>query len=238
MSTDIEPATGAAIEPTRAQWAERITLRWQQSVEGIIDVGRLLIQAKDELPHGEFGKMIKTDLPFGERAAQMLRKIAQHRVLSDPNHGSHLPASWRTLYRLSELDPPLLEAAIEDGTITAKTTRIDADLYQRRRPSDRRSGHRKGSSTDKRQEVNGALAHVTLSAAGRSVEFDATATLDYGRKSVTVLLFSDEDLEEIVARQSADSLLDSEPTTAEKEPASRPKDKKKARRVHGKASGS
>jgi hypothetical protein len=30
--------------------------------------------------------------------------IAQHRVLANANHGSHLPPSWRTLYELTKLD--------------------------------------------------------------------------------------------------------------------------------------
>ena len=35
---------------------------------------------------------------------------AQHPLLSNANHGSHLPPSWRTLYEISKLSPEVLDA--------------------------------------------------------------------------------------------------------------------------------
>lgn len=40
---------------------------------------------------------------------------ARHPVLSNANHGSHLPAAWRTLYELTQLPTAVLETAIKDG---------------------------------------------------------------------------------------------------------------------------
>jgi hypothetical protein len=41
-------------------FAARISAAWQQAAVSIIETGRLLIQAKAALRHGEFGNMIDT----------------------------------------------------------------------------------------------------------------------------------------------------------------------------------
>jgi DUF3102 family protein len=100
-------------------WAARITERWRASVESIIETGRLLAQAKATLPHGEFGAMCESQLPFGARTAQRLIAIAQDNRLSNINsaHVSLLPASWSTLYELTKLSDDEFEAAIKDRKI-------------------------------------------------------------------------------------------------------------------------
>lgn len=98
-----------------AEWSERIAQTWRKSVEAIIEVGTLLIEAKASLPHGQFELMIEEDLPFGPRAAQMLMTVA-----ADPriaNHGSQMPPSWRTLHELTRLDDQTFAARLADGTI-------------------------------------------------------------------------------------------------------------------------
>ncbi len=109
----------------REHYADLIRDDLQKSVEGIIAAGRHLIEAQDKLEHGDWLKMIENDLPFGKRTAQMLMKIARHPVLSNANHGSLLPTSWRTLYELAQLPPKKLEAKLIDGTITADIERKD-----------------------------------------------------------------------------------------------------------------
>ena len=47
------------------QYVERIAAAWQNAVESIVETGRLLVQAKDELRHGEWGKIFEEKrLPF------------------------------------------------------------------------------------------------------------------------------------------------------------------------------
>src|SRR5215831_2523559 len=100
-------------------WAARITERWRASVESIIETGRLLLEAKATLPHGEFGAMCESQLPFGARTAQRLIAIAQDNRLSNINsaHASLLPASWSTLYELTKLSDDEFEAAVKDRKI-------------------------------------------------------------------------------------------------------------------------
>lgn len=55
-------------------WRERINERWQDSVQAIIDVGRLLLSAKAALEHGQFQSLFEGDdrLPFGWNTANKL----------------------------------------------------------------------------------------------------------------------------------------------------------------------
>jgi phage N-6-adenine-methyltransferase len=115
-----------ALVAGRREWAARICQRWQESVEAIIDVGRLLLEAKAALP-GEFQAMVEGDLAFGSRTARMLMAVAVHPLLADRNHGSALPPSWRTLYELSRLPRPVLVKALADGTITPEMERSEAE---------------------------------------------------------------------------------------------------------------
>ena len=73
---------------TRDDFAAAITCRWQETVRGCTDVGGLLLKAKDSLPHGEFVQMVRDQLPFGWRTANMLMAIARHPVLADSKRRS------------------------------------------------------------------------------------------------------------------------------------------------------
>lgn len=106
-------------------WASRIRAAWQKSVDGIIEVGRLLIEAKEALPHGEFIAMVESELPFREHTARRLMAIARDERLSNGAHGLVLPPSWRTLYAISRLDDATFEAKIADGTINPGCQRKD-----------------------------------------------------------------------------------------------------------------
>ncbi|SFJ53221.1 hypothetical protein [Bradyrhizobium sp. Gha] len=116
---------------------------WGRAVQSIIATGCILLAAKEgphRLQHGTFEAMVRSKLPFSERTAQMLMKIAGHPVLSNPKHVSLLPPSWGTLYELTKLPDNKLLTGIRDGTITPKLERRDAAALHRDRAS--RTGER------------------------------------------------------------------------------------------------
>jgi hypothetical protein len=53
-------------------WTTRILAALQESVAAILKVGHLLIEAKKDLPHGEFQKMVERDLPFSPRQVSVI----------------------------------------------------------------------------------------------------------------------------------------------------------------------
>jgi Protein of unknown function (DUF3102) len=113
-------------------WAARITSCWQKAVTSIIETGRELIAAQDDLDHGEFGKLVEEKLPFSSRTAQRLMAIARNPIISNPTHVSHLPPSWGTLYQLTKLPKEALEAMLANGKINSETQRKDVEeIYKK-----------------------------------------------------------------------------------------------------------
>ena len=43
--------------PPLSDFAARITAAWRSTIEGIFEAGRLLIEAKGKLSHGEFSRL-------------------------------------------------------------------------------------------------------------------------------------------------------------------------------------
>jgi hypothetical protein len=107
----------------------KITTTWRKAAESIIETGRLLIRAKGELKHGQFGEMIADKLPFKSRTAQMLMEIAKHHVISNAKFASVLPPSWSTLYAITKLPVPEseMERMLSNGTIHSEMQRRDVE---------------------------------------------------------------------------------------------------------------
>ena len=107
---------------TPEEWGEVIRADLARSVEGIIDAGRHLIEAKATTfaKHGagEWLAWIKRELPIGPRAVRYFMQLARHEVISDRKYTSALPPAWRTLAELAKLEPADLKAAIESGRVT------------------------------------------------------------------------------------------------------------------------
>lgn len=115
-------------DAARKDWAARISARWQDSVEAIIDTGRLLADAKLALGHGNWLAMFHNkEVPFGERTAQRLMSVADDGRLSNTTHVSYLPQSWGTLYELTKLDDATFDAAMEAGDIRPDMKREDVN---------------------------------------------------------------------------------------------------------------
>jgi hypothetical protein len=105
--------------PRAEQWADRICTQLGKSVESIIEVGRLLVKAKADLEHGEWGRLFSDDLlPFSHQTANKLMAVASNSLLSNPAHVRNLPPHWGTLYELTKAEPATLKNAFKDGVIT------------------------------------------------------------------------------------------------------------------------
>lgn len=106
---------------TRKEWAEIINADWRKSIDSIIQTGRDLATAKEELPHGEFIKMIEGELPFSRRTATSLMSIAALPAVSNGMSSSHLPPSWSVLAELTKLTASDFSEAQKRGLITPQT---------------------------------------------------------------------------------------------------------------------
>lgn len=115
----------------RADFAQRIAARWSNTLESVLAAGRILGEAKEALPHGEFLGLVRGDLPFGERTAQMLMRIAADKKITNAQHVSHLPPSWGTLYQLAQLDEASFAVALAEGRINPDMERKDAERLRK-----------------------------------------------------------------------------------------------------------
>lgn len=118
---------------TRQQWAEIICSDWRKSIDSIIQTGRDLADAKEELPHGQFGLMVENDLPFGDRTARQLMTVATHPAIANRTTTSDLPPSWTVLSELSKLSEADFLDAESRGLIgpdtNVRTARAVATAY-------------------------------------------------------------------------------------------------------------
>lgn len=110
------------VKKSREEWAQIINADWRKSIEGIIQTGRDLVQAKIDLPNGQFGSMIREDLDFGIETARRLRRIAEHPKIGESTTGWPLPISWCVLSELSKLSAEDFEWAQERGLIDDATS--------------------------------------------------------------------------------------------------------------------
>lgn len=115
-------------EQTQAEtWAFYVPKKIPNAVPGIIELGRVLLEAKTILPPAEFDRLFNDRLvPFGRRTANELLQIAEHPALTNPTHRDVLPNSWTILGVLSSVAAELLDPAIRDGRVHLKMSRHEA----------------------------------------------------------------------------------------------------------------
>jgi len=137
---------------------------WQKAVPGVLETGKLLIEAKERVSYGAW-ELLKAKLPFSANTAEQLMKIARNAVISNPAYVQDLPPSWGTLYELTKLPEPLLIEKIENHTISAKTERKEVVklLGPAPKPKKKRDGKPKyqddGTYEAQVEEIEGLKAY-------------------------------------------------------------------------------
>jgi len=132
VNPEVQPLSSPTTtpEPTpnrrpRHEFKQLIISQYRKNVEGIFALGRLLIEAKDELLHGEWLYLInsdlKQDLGIGVRMCQMHMKVASHPWLGNAQYIAHLPNSITTLYELCRLPEELLRQLFRRNLISPET---------------------------------------------------------------------------------------------------------------------
>ena len=117
--------------PNKRDWkyhADRINAAWGKQVESILETGRYLLEAQEELDKDAFEAMCNQKLSFKASAVSKLMTIAEKTVFFSYRKKTPipLPPNWVTLYQLSQLDDATLQAKIADGTIHSKLEQREA----------------------------------------------------------------------------------------------------------------
>jgi hypothetical protein len=114
----------------REEYAGEITRLWGQAQEKFILIGKYLMQAKIRLPHGEYEDMIARDLPFGKKAAHMIRAAAEA-IESGRLHANEVPPNYSVVYALATLTDDQLTLARSQGLVNPKVTRPKIFAFKR-----------------------------------------------------------------------------------------------------------
>lgn len=126
-------------EPKRPEdFVAEIGRLWHRAQGAFLDIGRLLIRAKETLPHGEYVVAVEAQLPFSARTAYQLREAARWVIEMDRSRViplQRLPEAYSTIYLLSTLDAPVLQEAEKAGLIRPELKRAELVAWRRRRVS-------------------------------------------------------------------------------------------------------
>jgi hypothetical protein len=172
MLDNVENPTAVAVTetanaPTAKYFVAAIGDAYAEGVEAVLKIGGLLNEARAKLRPGEFSDMVECDLPFGQRTAERLMKIAANPVLTNPTHVSALPPAWGTLHALSQLPQETLETKIADGTIHPEMERkkVEALKAESSKQQSGRSGSQqrpdlKAANEALRAELAAKEAHI------------------------------------------------------------------------------
>ena len=127
MTTELTTFSYTEIEPDTAEHLKRTATAIRQSVasqvEGVVAVGKSLVEVKGSLPHGMFGPWLAHEFSWTERTAVNYMHVAET-FGSNPKRVSDLPL--RIVYRLAapSLPPDARQkvlVALDDGVKDERT---------------------------------------------------------------------------------------------------------------------
>ncbi|MEQ2005163.1 MAG: hypothetical protein ABMA26_00075 [Limisphaerales bacterium] len=108
-------------------WVEDIRRANGGSTRAIVELGRLIREAKEALGHGKWLALFKQKRPgFGLRRAEMLLKIGGNEALAKSQWFANLPHGIVVLYELSHIPADQLERLLDVGKVHQRLTRAQA----------------------------------------------------------------------------------------------------------------
>jgi len=111
-------------------WGRSFTAVYCTGVAAILTAGRILIEAKADIPHGEWSAFIEFDTPISERTAQELMQIASDLNIArhaglNPRHVAVLPQDRRLLTELCGKEAGDFDRWVDEGIIHPEMRRGD-----------------------------------------------------------------------------------------------------------------
>lgn len=114
------------------EYVREISRLWREAQQSFLAIGRYLVQAKRNLAHGEFQRLVEASLPFGRQTAYELRMIAEA-VDGGRIPEPKLPQAASVAYQLATLKPSDLAAADQDGLVRPDLRRPEIIAWKRER---------------------------------------------------------------------------------------------------------
>jgi len=131
-------ARAATQRQQRSYYITEINARWNKSLDGIIGIGKLLLDAEKTLDKQEYIRLTKKDLPFSYSVLRKFIRLASCSRITNPANRSILPHSWNTLYEISQMSATCFETAKKQGIITPKCHWLAVKAYRDKHEKPRR----------------------------------------------------------------------------------------------------
>jgi N6-adenosine-specific RNA methylase IME4 len=103
-------------------WAGRVRASMRKTFTGVLETGKILIQARAELSHRQWLPML-TKAGLKPRTAQVWMGVACNPRFANANPDSLLPPCVTTLNEISRLPEDLYQGLLADGTINPTVSR-------------------------------------------------------------------------------------------------------------------
>jgi hypothetical protein len=122
------------------QYETAIRERWQDSLCGILEICRLLKEAKGSngepgtLSKEEFKDLVYVRLEFSDVTVRRLIRIANDDRINSRSHVTRLPSYWGTLAALTSLTDEEFQAGIGSGEIHPNMERKDVKNLKPQKP--------------------------------------------------------------------------------------------------------
>ena len=132
-SNQIAVCTDAKVaDDTVDFWAAKITTALATGTAWVVHTGVCLNQAKQKLGHGRWEQLLRGQLGFGLRTAQVLMSIARNPCLRKAQNHAFLPPSAGTLIELARGNAEIVQRGIDDREIHPEMSTKQAKAFIRR----------------------------------------------------------------------------------------------------------
>ena len=128
-ANDTEPKDPEATADQRIEkYCADIKAAHVRSVEGVIQMGNIITQAKDELgdTFNKLQERLKEVIGYSSTVLSNLTTIAKKEALADSAHWCRLPTGYNTLYQLALVEDSKLAEAIANGVVNPGMTLAEA----------------------------------------------------------------------------------------------------------------
>ena len=149
-----------SLSRTGKEYAREIKEAWQEALDSILEVCRILVDAKDTLEAADYNTLINAHLPFTRRTAERLVRIGVDKRLTAKKHRKVLPPHWGSLYELTQLDDDSFDESIDNGEIFADMERKDVTSLVQLRKEERDDPAKSGSSGRTRSSTAYTIAET------------------------------------------------------------------------------
>lgn len=104
----------------------------QQSAQSVIEIGKRLIQAKEQIPHGQWGKWLKEQFNYTERTAQRFIKCAER--FGNTTTSSHLNPS--IMFELLALPEETTEQFVKEHNVEEMSVRELREVMRKQKEAE------------------------------------------------------------------------------------------------------